>query len=143
METDSLGVLRALTDTLSADKSPLIPTPAPTPSFGLMIFQMLLMLIVLAVFLYISLYLFKRLNAKIKNKNQALCFKVHENIYFSAKQGLTAVSFGKKLYIVGFSGNAVNLVDIIEDEEIINSLKVESASETRFSTFFKKLLNRE
>jgi len=131
--------LLTLPDTLST----YIPTPTPSPGFGYMIFQMLLMLVVLAALLYVSLYLVKRLNAKIKNKNTELCFKLHDNIYISAKQGLSAVSFGKKLYIVGFSGNAVNLVDIIEDEEIINSLKVERPVPTKFASFLNNLLQRD
>jgi len=137
MDIDTLNIITPLTDSLQA----VAPLPN-VPSFGLMIFQMLLMLLVLSVLLYLSLYFFKRLNAKIKNKNEQLCFKLHENLYFSAKQGISAVSFGKKLYIIGFSGNSVNLIDIIEDEEIIASITEEKSNDGKFGSFFRTFLKR-
>jgi len=137
MEIDTLNIITPLTDTLQA------VTPIPNvPSFGLMIFQMFLMLIVLSVVLYLSLYFFKRINARIKNPNQSLRFKLHENLYFSAKQGISAVSFGKKLYIIGFSGNSVNLIDIIEDEEMIAEICSEKSNEGKFGSFLNGCLRR-
>ena len=109
-----------------------------TPTFGLMMFQMIGTLVILSVLLYFCLYFVKRLNAKFKNKNECASFKQHERIYFSTKQGLSAVSFGKKLYIISFSQNSVNLIDTIEDEETISKLSKENNSnQVKFSDFLK------
>ena len=106
-------------------------------SFGFMMFQMIGMLILISIVLYLSLFFFKKINAKYKNKNQFNSLKIHENVYFSTKQGLSVVSFGEKVYIVGFSNNSVNLIDKIEDEQVISSLKEKKQKINKFSDFFK------
>ena len=114
----------------------LILTPVP-PSFGLMMIQMIGMLLFLSVLLYLSLFYFKKLSAKYKNKSELSSLKIHENLYFSAKQGLSVVSFGKKVYIVGFSNNSVSLIDKIEDEEVIASLTDKTRDQKKFSDVFR------
>jgi flagellar biogenesis protein FliO len=108
-----------------------------SPTFGFMMMQMLGMLLLISVTLYLALYFAKKINAKYKNKNEAYSFKVHENVYISTKQGLSAISFGKKLYIVGFSQNSINLIDTIEDDEIISQLTLTKTQSKRFSDMLK------
>jgi len=117
------------------DSLPIQPLNAPT--FGFMMIQMLGMLILISVVLYLSLYFFKKVNARFKNKNEVLCFKIHDNIYFSAKQGLSAVAFGDKLYIVGFSQNSVSLIDVIEDPDIVSKLTSVSPTPKGFGELLK------
>jgi len=112
-------------------------TSNPSASFGFMMFQMLLTLLIMSVVLYFALFFFRRINSKFKYKNKTVCFKLHENLYFSTKQGLSAVQFGEKLYIIGFSGNSVNLIDVIEDKELINKLAVTEATQSDFTNTIK------
>jgi flagellar biogenesis protein FliO len=104
--------------------------------------QIMGVLILLSILLYFLLFFFKRLNTRLKNKNEDNSFKIHDNIYISQKQGLSAITFGKKLYIIGFSINSISVIDIIEDEEIIAKLNTEKVLEGKFhsilSSFFKK-----
>jgi len=110
---------------------------ANPPTFGLMMMQMLGMLLFITVLLYLTLYFFRRINAKLKNRNEAMCFKIHENIYYSTKQGLSAVSFGNKLYIIGFSQNSVNLIDKIDDAETISKLTEVTHHQKGFTDLLK------
>ena len=110
---------------------------ANPPTFGFMMMQMLGMLLLITIFLYLTLYFFRKINAKIKNRNEAICFKIHENIYYSTKQGLSAVSFGNKLYIVGFSQNSVNLIDVIDDAETISKLTEVTQHQRNFTDLMK------
>jgi len=111
--------------------------PLTPPTFGFMMMQMLGMLLFISVCLYLALYFFKRVNARYKNKNEAICFKIHENVYFSTKQGLSAVSFGNKLYIVGFCPNSINLIDVVDDQETISKLTEMPAPHKKFTDLFK------
>jgi len=130
-------------DTLSSVASEeMISSPTP-PSFALMMVQMIGMLIFLSVLLYLSLFFFKKLNAKYKNKSELTSLKIHENLYFSAKQGLSVISFGKKVYIVGFSNNSVTLIDSIDDEEIITSLTQKTQSQKKFSDLFTSIFTKQ
>ena len=117
--------------------------PTTAPAFGLMMFQMLAILVVISVILYFFLYFIKRLNAGYKKKNEHFSFRLLENFYFSQKQGLSAVSFGKKLYIIGFSNSSVSVIDIIEDEETISKLCLENNNTPKFPDFFGKFFNKE
>jgi flagellar biogenesis protein FliO len=142
MNPDSLDIT-ALIDTTGVGVTEMIEI-SPLPSFGLMMFQIIFMLIVLSVVLYTSLYLFRRLNNKIKNKNELYSFRVHENIFISSKQGLSAVTFGHKLYIIGFSANSINVVDIIDDPIVLENLTTTSAQSTpKFIEHLKKYFSRE
>jgi len=120
------------------DEETLLFTP---PTFGFMMMQMIGMLLFISVCLYLALYFFKRVNAKYKNKNEAICFKIHENVYFSTKQGLSAVSFGNKLYIVGFCPNSVNLIDVIDDHDTISKLTEVPAPHKKFTDLFKGFIS--
>ena len=114
----------------------------PSASFGFMMFQMLLTLPIMSVVLYFALYFFRRVNAQFKQKNKALCFKLHENLYFTSKQGISAVQFGDKLYIVGFSGNSINLIDVIHDKEIIDRLENTQFIKPDFMETIKKYFTK-
>jgi|GEM_PF-1864932 len=123
--TDSIFVDIDSLSTVSTEHS--IPIQN-VPSFGFMMFQMIGMLIFLAIMLYAALYFFKKINAKFKNKTSSTSFTIHENVYFNTKQGLSAVSFGNKIYIIGFSQNTICLIDMIDDAEIVSSFKIANNS---------------
>ena len=125
-------------DSLAYNATDTIVTSPTAPTFGLMMFQMIVLLIVLSVLLYFFLFLVKRLNAKIKNSNETFSFKLIENFYFSQKQGISAVLFGTKLYIIGFSNNSVSVIDIIENEEIINQLTEGKKNVDKFPEILRK-----
>ena len=110
----------------------------PSASFGIMMFQMLFTLLIMSVVLYIALYFFRRVNAQFKHKNKAINFKLHENLYFTSKQGISAVQFGDRLYIIGFSGNSVNLIDVINDKEIIAQFESVQSVKPDFMDTLKK-----
>ena len=125
-------------DSLAYNATDTIVTSPTAPTFGLMMFQMIVLLIVLSVLLYFLLYLVKKLNAKYKNSNDLYSFKLLENFYFSQKQGISAILFGAKLYIIGFSNNSVSVIDIIENEEIITQLTEGKKSGDKFPEILKK-----
>lgn len=131
---DSLSIFSPHTENL------LKATP---PSFGLMMIQMLGMLLLLTGLLYFSLFFLKKVNKTYKNKSDLLTFRVYDKLYISAKQGLTAISFGKKLYIIGFSNNSVNLIDTIEDEDVLGKLSNEKITQSSFSTIFKSYFSKD
>ena len=110
----------------------------PSASFGFMMFQMLLTLLIMSVVLYVALYFFRRVNAQFKHKNKAISFKLHENLYFTTKQGISAVQFGDRLYIIGFSGNSVSLIDVINDKEIIAQFENVQNTKPDFMDTIKK-----
>jgi len=140
----SLVESESVTDTLGFPvQGDLLLQPMNTPTFGFMMMQMLGMLLLISAVLYLGLFFVKKVNAKLKNKNEALSFKVHENIYFSAKQGLSAVSFGDKLYIVGFSQNSVNLIDVIEDPDIIPKLAQTNPQQKKFTDLLSGYFSKE
>ena len=129
-------------DSLMVNDSEGISFHPPASSFAFMMIQMIGMLIFLSIVLYVGLYFFKKLNAKFKNKNHSVGFKIHENVYFSSKQGLSAVSFGKKVYIVGFSPSSVSLIDVIEDDEIVSSFRdANKANQANFPNMLKSFFN--
>jgi flagellar biogenesis protein FliO len=136
---DSLGVFTKL-DSLYQYQVP--PVSSQPPSFALMMLQMIGMLVLISVVLYILLYSIKKINTKYKKRNEQFGFKLYENFYFSQKQGLSAVAFGKKLYIIGFSNNSVSVIDIIEDEEIISKLTVDKNEPNKFTDFLKNYFNK-
>ena len=113
-----------------------------TPTFGLMLFQMILMLLLLSAILYFALYFVRKLNYKAKSKNEHFSFKHHENLYLSQKQGLSAVSFGDKLYIIGFSPHSINLIDTIDDPEILAKLTEETSTPSKFVELLKNYFNK-
>ena len=111
--------------------------PASSPTFALMMVQMIGMLILISVLLYLSLFFFRKINAKFKNRSDNTRLKIHENIYFSTKVGVSVVSFGKKVYLVGFSNNSVNLIDKIDDNDIVEELTINKPKEKKFTDYFK------
>ncbi|MCL1827380.1 MAG: flagellar biosynthetic protein FliO [Candidatus Cloacimonetes bacterium] len=135
---DTTKVVGSAYDSLGVTLDPLIITNPTSPSFGLMVFQMIVILTLIAVLLYFLLYMIKRINKRYRNNNEEFSFKLLENFYFSQKQGISAIAFGGKLYIVGFSQNSVSVIDIIEDQEVIRKIN-QSNSETKFPEFFQKI----
>ena len=133
---------RVIADTTNVLNAPFITSTSDDFNFWGSMIRIMFGLLLLTVMLYLTLYFFKRLNTRIKNKNETYSFKIHENVYISQKQGLSAVTFGKKLYIIGFSNNAISLIDKIEDPEIIEAMTAENPNSARFqsifSSFFKK-----
>jgi len=121
----------------------IISDPSGAPTFGLMMFQMIAILIVLSVILYFFLYVVKRINGKMKNNNKKLSFKLIDNFYLSQKQGLSAVLFNNKLYIIGFSTNSISKIDIIEDLEVISQLNVDNTITKKMPEVFKNFFNRK
>jgi flagellar biogenesis protein FliO len=117
-------------------------TPANTPAFGTMMFQMIIMLLFLSALLYFALYFIRKLNNRYKYKNDSISFKLHENLYFSSKQGISAISFGNKVYIVGFSQNNVNVIDIIDDPEVIATLTTPKPQNNNFIDIFKNFFQK-
>jgi flagellar biogenesis protein FliO len=143
MNPDSLDIT-ALIDTTGIAATTDLAGNSQNPSFGLMMFQIIFMLIVLSVVLYISLFLLRRLNNKLKNKNDLYSFRVHESIYLASKQGMSAVTFGDKLYIVGFSTNSINVIDIIDDPIVIGNLTtVSTTTAPKFIDLLKKYFSRK
>ena len=133
---------RVLADTTDTFTNPIVSNATNDFSFWGSMIRIMFGLLLLTVMLYLILYFFKKLNTRIKNKNEAYSFKIHENVYISQKQGLSAVTFAKKLYIIGFSNNSISLIDKIEDPEIIEAMTVDNPNSTKFqslfSSFFKK-----
>ena len=107
------------------------------PTFALMMIQMIGMLLLITVLLYLSLYFFKKINSSFKNKSESSRLKIHERIYFSTKQGMSVVSFGKKVYLIGFSNNSVNLIDEIKDSDIVENLTNNTQKQRKFSDVIK------
>ena len=110
-----------ISDTLFTYPDPTFVTPVNTPTFGIMMLQMIAMLFLLSSVLYFALYIFKKLNSNVKF-NSKNSFKLHGNIFLHSKQGLSAISYGKKIYIVSFSPNSVNLIDTIEDPDLFDNV---------------------
>ena len=144
MNVDSLlSNMAVMSDSMKVDTMAVVSVGGnPSASFGFMMFQMLLTLLIMSVVLYIALYFFRRINANFKYKNKAICFKLHENLFFASKQGISAVQFGNKLYIIGFSVNSVNIIDIIEDPEIIETLNQNQNKQIDFSAFIKNYFTK-
>jgi len=131
-------------DSLSTNGYEAEPFVQPIPqSFGLMFFQMLGILVIITIILYFFLYLVKKFNHKYKHKNEFLSFKIIENVYYSQKQGLSAVTFAGKLYLIGFSSQTVTLIDKIEDTQLIDQIHKDTYQRQKFPDYVAKFFIKE
>lgn len=123
----------------------IIPKPeiSSTPTFAVMMLQMIGMLLLLSGLLYFSLFFFKKLNTKIRNKDENLGLKIQDTLYFSNKQGLSVVQFNNIVYIIGFSQNSINLIDKITDPALVEAYKNQSDSKKEFKQIFKNFLSKD
>ena len=142
MNTNTIDSLLINTPVADTTQGLAVLNVNPASSFGFMMFQMLLTLLIMSVVLYFALYFFRRVNSQFKQKNKAISFKLHENLYFSSKQGISAVQFGEKLYIIGFSGNSVNLIDVIDDKDVIDRLESIQSVKPDFVETIKKYFSK-